>query len=49
MGTGVLPLAREFTALRLELRRGKGTEILATADDLSRRSLTMLDRIRAEY
>ncbi len=49
MGAGVLPLAREFTALRLELRRGKGTDILAMADDLSQRSLSMLDRIRAEY
>jgi hypothetical protein len=49
LGEGVVPLAREFTALRLELRRGNGAGILATADDLSRRSLNMLARIRAEY
>ena len=49
LGEGVVPLAREFTALRLELRRGNGAGILATSDDLSRRSLNMLARIRAEY
>ncbi len=47
LGEEVLPLAREITHLRLELRQGKGEEICGHAEDVSRRARRVLERIRA--
>ncbi len=46
-GFKVIPLAREFTNLRLELRRGRGTEILSHCLDLAKRTTSLLAEIRA--
>jgi len=46
-GFKVVPLAREFTNLRLELRRGRGAAILDQCNDLARRALDLLAEIRA--
>ena len=46
LGLSVLPLAREFTHLRLELREGKATEIIPHAHDLAERSIKVLEEIR---
>lgn len=46
-GFKVTPLAREFTNLRLELRRGRGAEILHSCEDLARRTHRLLAEIRA--
>ncbi|MDZ4861310.1 MAG: hypothetical protein SGI88_20245 [Candidatus Hydrogenedentes bacterium] len=46
-GLKVIPLAREITHLRLELRRGKGGEILEFAEDVAKRTLELLKEIRA--
>ena len=48
-GSRVIPLAREFTRLRLELRRGNGKYIIDQCDDLQRRSLELLDEIRRNF
>lgn len=48
LGGQVVPLAREFTKLRLEMRRGNGGKILEACSKLSLRSLEMLAQIRAE-
>ncbi len=45
-GLKLIPLAREITQLRLELRRGKGQEVLTFAEDLSKRTLDILKEIR---
>ena len=47
LGFKVIPLAREFTSLRLELRRGQGAGILPQCKDLAKRSLDLLAEIRA--
>jgi len=46
-GFKVTPLAREFTSLRLELRRGRGAEIIKQCEDLARRTHKLLAEIRA--
>jgi len=46
-GFKVVPLAREFTNLRLELRRGRGAAILDQCNDLAQRALNLLAEIRA--
>ncbi|GMU92404.1 MAG: hypothetical protein AMXMBFR4_14620 [Candidatus Hydrogenedentota bacterium] len=46
-GAKVIPLAREITHLRLELRRGKGQDVVGYAEDLTRRTLGLLQEIRA--
>lgn len=46
-GQRVLPLAREITHLRLELRRGRGSEILDYCKDVAQRTLTLLAELRA--
>lgn len=48
LGLKVMPLAREATHLRLELRRGKGEVRLPLCEDLVQRSLRLLAEIRAE-
>ena len=45
-GLKVVPLAREITHLRLELRRGKGQQVLSYAEDVSKRTLSLLKEIR---
>jgi hypothetical protein len=47
LGQKVLPLAREATQLRLEMRSGRGQAILAQTEDLCRRTRKLLDDIRA--
>jgi hypothetical protein len=49
IGTEVIPLAAEFTRLRLELQRGKGAEIAAAARENAARCLELLHRIRSHY
>ncbi|MBI4557122.1 MAG: hypothetical protein HY706_06015 [Candidatus Hydrogenedentes bacterium] len=46
-GLRVVPLAREFTHLRLELRQGKGEAILPHCKDVENRALGLLSEIRA--
>ena len=46
-GLKVVPLAREITHLRLELRRGRGQQVLSYAQDVSKRTLALLKEIRA--
>lgn len=48
LGKEVVPLAREFTGLRLEIRRGNGLGVVKLCEDLCQRSLALLGRIRAE-
>lgn len=45
-GLKVVPLAREITHLRLELRRGKGQQVFSYAEDVSKRTLALLKEIR---
>lgn len=47
MGLKVLPLAREMTALRLELRHGRGRAVSQRCADLFRRTTHLLGEIRA--
>ncbi len=49
LGGDVVPLAAEFTQLRLELRRGEGARILEQSRDVAARALVLLNRIRGEY
>ena len=49
MGESVIRLAREFTAMRLELRQGNGAKILNHSEELAQRSLKLLEEIRSEY
>jgi hypothetical protein len=46
LGQKVIPLAREFTNLRLELRRGKGAQILPHCEGLANRARALLSEIR---
>lgn len=46
-GFKVIPLAREFTNLRLELRRGRGEAILDQCAGLAQRAHELLSEIRA--
>jgi hypothetical protein len=46
-GFKVVPLAREFTNLRLELRRGRGAEILGQCQAVAARACEILAEIRA--
>ena len=46
-GLKVIPLAREVTHLRLELRRGRGTDALPYANDVAQRTLAVLHELRA--
>lgn len=48
LGRRVVPLAREFTNLRLDLRRGNGAQIYQACENLVERSLEILAEIRAE-
>jgi hypothetical protein len=47
LGLQVLPLAREMTNMRLELRAGKGESVIARSEDLIQRTLSLLDTIRS--
>ncbi|MFP4502376.1 MAG: hypothetical protein ACLFTT_15350 [Candidatus Hydrogenedentota bacterium] len=47
LGEQVLSVARELTHLRLELREGKGGQIRDYCNDLARRTLEQLQRIRS--
>ncbi len=49
LGREVIPLASEFTKLRLELRRGNGGKIIEQAHDNAARSKALLQRIRSYY
>ncbi len=49
LGLNVLPIARESTQLRLELRAGKGDKILPHCENLSVRALKLLEQIRAQF
>ncbi len=49
LGIEVVPLAREFTSLRIELRKGNGAEIFDAGAALTNRARALLERIRAEY
>ncbi len=46
-GLKVIPLAREMTHLRLEIRRGRGHDVLRHCEDLTTRVLHLLADIRA--
>ncbi len=46
-GLKVIPLAREITHLRLELRRGRGANVLTHCEDVVQRTLSLLSEIRA--
>ena len=46
-GELVIPLAREFTNLRIELRHGRGAEILHQTVDLANRAKRLLAEIRS--
>jgi hypothetical protein len=46
-GFKVIPLTREFTNLRLELRRGRGEAIFKQCEELARRAHALLSEIRA--
>jgi len=48
LGLRVVPLAREATHLRLEIRQGRGEKTLPICEDLVERSLKLLAEIRAE-
>ena len=47
LGFKVIPLAREFTNMRLALRRGEGAAINEQCEDLAKRALELLAEIRA--
>ena len=47
LGFKVIPLARELTHLRLELRRGRGTAIIQQCQSLGQRTLEILSEIRS--
>lgn len=47
LGFKVIPLARELTHLRLELRRGRGSDIVEHCGNLTARALDVLTEIRA--
>ena len=47
LGFKVIPLAREMTHLRLELRRGRGAAITQQCQGLARRTLDILAEIRS--
>ena len=49
LGADVVPIAAEFTQLRIELRRGKGADIVDQSKELAARALVMLQKIRSEY
>ncbi len=49
IGTEVIPLAAEFTRLRLELQQGRGAEIAGAARENAARCLALLHRIRSHY
>ena len=49
LGEEVVPLAAEFTQLRLELRRGKGADIANQSKELAARAMVLLRKIRSEY
>lgn len=49
LGRKVIPLTREMTSLRLQLRNGRGTEIEAACDDLKARTLAHLGEIRSHF
>jgi hypothetical protein len=46
-GLRVAPFAREFTTLRLELRRGQGSKAFSHCEGLAKRALALLNDIRA--
>jgi len=47
LGLKVIPFARQFTNLRLELRRGRGAAIFEQCEQLASRVRQLLDEIRA--
>jgi len=48
LGLKVLPLARELTHMRLELRHGRGRHVLDQTPGLSQRALALVIEIRAQ-
>ena len=48
-GAQVLPLAREFTDLRLQLRRGHATALARQCDEVARRAVSLLAEVRAAW
>lgn len=48
LGMNVLPIAREFTRLRLDLRNGKGGEIREQCEEITKRAQRLLTEIREQ-
>jgi hypothetical protein len=46
MGVSVLPLARKIAGLRLKVRRNHDDDLIEQAEDLTRQSLKLMERIR---
>lgn len=46
LGQDLIPLAREVTGLRLDMRQGRGAQILKSSCDLTQRSLALLQKAR---
>jgi hypothetical protein len=47
MGVSVLPLARKIAGLRLKVRRNHDEDLIQQANDMTRQSLTLMEKIRA--
>ena len=48
LGLKVLPIARELTHMRLELRHGRGKHVLDQTQSLAQRALALVNEIRAQ-
>lgn len=48
LGLKLLPIARELTHMRLELRHGRGKHVLNQTQSLSQRALELVNEIRAQ-
>lgn len=48
LGLKVLPIARELTHMRIELRHGRGRQVLDQTRGLSQRALELVNEIRAQ-
>jgi hypothetical protein len=46
LGVSVLPLARKIAGLRLKVRRNHDDDLIQQADELTRQSLALMERIR---
>ena len=47
MGVSVLPLARKIAGLRLKVRRNHDDDLIQQAEDMTRQSLALMEKIRA--